>query len=103
MTKITAPKFPRLVVTYDEFGSGVNDEGTKYAAFLISRPATATRGETPLAEVTLYADDAISPLVWDRYSGDSRPGDLKAIQQVRDVLKRDYPTAQANSYRFTAV
>ena len=99
---IPAPAFPRLTVTHDPYGGGVNDAGVEYATYDISRPATATRMTTLLASITLYADGTPA-LVWDRYTGDCRAGDLKAIQAVRDVLARDYPDARANSYRYTTV
>jgi hypothetical protein len=99
---IPAPIFPRLLVTLDPWGGGTNDAGIEYVTYDIYRPATATRGATLLASITLYADGTPA-LVWDRYTGDARPGDLKAIQAVRDVLARDYPDARANSYRLTIV
>ena len=99
---IPAPVFPRLTVTLDPHGGGINDAGVKYVTYDIARPATATRMATPLASITLYADGSPA-LVWDRYTGDARPGDLRAIQAVRDVLARDYPDARANSYRFATV
>lgn len=102
MARITAPAFPRLTVTHDPYGGGVSDAGVKYVTYDIARPATATRMATLLASITLYADGTPA-LIWDRYTGDARPGDLKAIQAVRDVLARDYPDARANSYRFTTV
>lgn len=96
---IQPPNLPRLLVTLDPWGGGINDAGIEFATYDIARPATATRPVTPLASITLYADGSPA-LVWDHYSGDHRPGDLKAIQAVRDMLARDYPDARANSYRF---
>lgn len=103
MSNITAPIFPKLTVTEDCYGGGVNDEGVAYRTWDIFRPATATRIATPLASITIYDDPDITPLVWDRYAGDARKGDLNAIQLVRNVLASDYPTARANSFRFTTV
>lgn len=103
MSNITAPIFPKLLVTEDYYGGGVNDEGVAYRTWDIFRPATATRIPTLLASITIYDADDITPLVWDRYTGDARKGDLNAIQLVRNVLASDYPTARANSFRFTAI
>lgn len=99
---LPAPAFPRLIVTHDPYGGGSNDAGVEYVTYDIARPGTEKRMATPLASITLYADGSPA-LVWDRYTGDHRPGDLKAIQAVRDVLARDYPDARANSYRFTTI
>lgn len=103
MAAIATPVFPRLMVTIDPHGGGVTDEGVPYETFDIDRPATATRMPTRLASITVYADDSIQPIVWDRYTGDARPGDLRAIQAVRDTLRRDWPHARSNSYRYTVV
>lgn len=98
---IPAPAVRSLTVTRDEFGSGVNDDGMPYVTFDIARPARDGGFPRMLASITVYADPDMTPLVWDRYTGDGRPGDLRAIQAVRDMLALDYPTARANSYRFT--
>jgi hypothetical protein len=99
-TLIPAPAIPGLTVTRDEFGSGVNDAGVPYATFDIARPARDGGYPRMLASLTVYADST-TPLVWDRYTGDGRKGDMTAVQRVRDMLARDYPTARANSWRFT--
>lgn len=103
MSNITAPIFPKLTVTEDHYGSGVTEDGVEYRTWDIYRPATRNTMHTRLASITLYASEDINPVVLDHYLGDGRVGDQKAIQCVRNVLASDYPTAWANSYRFTAV
>lgn len=97
---IPAPVVAGLTVTVDGFGGGVNDDGVPYATFDIKRPDTASRFGAMLASITVYADTDIPAIVWDRYTGDARAGDLTAIQRVRDMLARDYPTARSASYRY---
>lgn len=96
---LPAPLPRGLVATRDEYGSGTADSGQTYVTFRISRPDTDSRFGATLADIVIYSGDTHA-LVWDRYTGDARQGDLSAIARLRDWIGAHLPDAQHAGYRY---
>jgi hypothetical protein len=90
------------VVTADEHGRGVADDGTPYVSASIRRADTPRRTGARMAEVTLYAGRRTRPIVTDAVMPGATVADIRAADALARVLLANYPDAFATG-RYSAL